>query len=64
MPKVGGRNIDQCMSMCMDDPATVAEYPNTADRQRVCYAACSNRFEEENKTIEELIAEYNEATKK
>lgn len=46
IPKVGGKNIDQCVSLCMDDPATIEEYPDTAERKKVCYAACSNRFME------------------
>lgn len=44
MPKVGGRSLDQCMSMCMDDAKTKEEYPSNEDRQKVCYAACVDRF--------------------
>jgi hypothetical protein len=46
MPKVGGRNIDQCMSMCMEDLVTKEEYPDVDERQRICYAACIDRFME------------------
>lgn len=46
MPKVGGRSLDQCMSMCMDDPKTKEEYPSIEKRQQVCYAACIDRFAE------------------
>jgi hypothetical protein len=48
MPKVGGRSLDQCMSICMDDTATKNEYPGIEDRQKVCYAACIDRFAEMN----------------
>lgn len=44
MPKVGGTSLDQCMSICMDDTKTKEEYPSNEDRQKVCYAACIDRF--------------------
>jgi len=55
MPKVGGRNLDQCMSICMTDDKTVAEYPNTEERQQVCYAACIDQFANNNNYVMTLV---------
>jgi hypothetical protein len=63
MPKVGGKNIDQCMSICMDDPKTKGEYPNVDDRQRVCYAACSDRFDSDEEAIEAIIEKWKEKSR-
>lgn len=55
MPKVGGRSLDQCMSMCMTDDKTKEEYPNIDDRQKVCYAACVDRFINEENYVQTLV---------
>lgn len=55
MPKVGGRNLDQCMSMCMTDDKTVEEYPSIEERQQVCYAACIDRFANNNDYVMTLV---------
>lgn len=55
MPKVGGNSLDQCMSMCVDDSKTKEEYPSVDDRQRVCYAACIDRFVEMGKYTTTLV---------
>lgn len=47
MPKVGGNTIEECMSICMSDPKTVEEYPNTEKRSEVCYAACAGSMQSE-----------------
>lgn len=59
MPNVGGRNIDQCMSICMEDPKTKEEYPNLDDRKKVCYAACIEKINNA-ESIEELILKWKE----
>jgi len=55
MPQVGGRNLDQCMSICMDDATTKEEYPSVQDRQQVCYAACIDRFATESNYTMTLV---------
>ena len=47
MPKVGGNTIQECMSICMSDPKTIEEYPNTEKRSEVCYAACAGSMQSE-----------------
>lgn len=59
MPKVGGKNIDECMEMCMSDEKFKNEESDAAKRRSVCYAACQNNFEDRN--IEELIGAYKDA---
>jgi hypothetical protein len=64
MPKVGGNTINECMSICMSDPKTIEEYPNTQRRTNVCYAACMGSLQE--KITQEVIPmneeEYFEVT--
>ena len=45
MPKVSGKNLEQCMENCMSDEKTKREYPDTDKRRQVCYAACKDKFE-------------------
>jgi hypothetical protein len=52
MPKVGGNTIPQCMDICMSDPVTKQEYPDTEKRREVCYAACMQRLD--NTPLEQL----------
>ena len=55
MPKVEGKNIDECMEICMEDPKYKKEVPNTKKRQAACYAAGKTKF---------LIEEYKTKNKK
>ena len=58
MPKVGGKNIESCMEICMTDPKTKEEYPDTDKRQDVCYAACNERFETNEELVARLVKKY------
>lgn len=42
MPKTGGSNIDECMEICMTDPALKKEEPDSDKRKSMCYAACDS----------------------
>jgi hypothetical protein len=52
MPKVGGKTISECMSICMGDETTIREYPNIEKRREVCYAACASSLSQKHKAIE------------
>lgn len=45
MPKVSGKNLEECMENCMSDAKTKEEYPSTEKRRQVCYAACKSKYE-------------------